>query len=279
MAPTWACTLATCPIESSLFGYRPSLAANTFFLSLFGLCTLAQTFELVLWRSHTFSIPIIIGGLCEVIGYVGRVMLYNNPFSQDGFLIQICCLTIGPAFYSAAIYFCIADIVKRFGPHASRLRPGQYAWIFIPCDIISLILQGAGGGVASMAVQSDGDPKPGTNVMVAGLVFQVCSLLAFILLTLEFVWRARATRSAANGAGWGTEKTSTRNRKLWLFGLPFSLAVLCIFIRCAFRVAELSNGWTGGLIKHENTFIGLEGAVIAVSAIALNIAHPKLLST
>lgn len=31
----------------------------------------------------------ILGCLSEVIGYAGRIMLYNNPFSFVGFMIQI----------------------------------------------------------------------------------------------------------------------------------------------------------------------------------------------
>ncbi|KMU77225.1 RTM1 protein [Coccidioides immitis RMSCC 3703] len=279
MESSWDCTLETCPIEYAVFGYRPSLPANIIFTALFGLCALTQVAEMGIFRSYTFSIPVILGGICEVVGYVGRILLYDNPFSQDAFLIQICCLTIAPAFYSAAIYFCIADIVKLLGPEASRLKPHHYAWIFIPCDVISLILQGAGGGIASVASQENEDPTTGTNVMVAGLVFQVFSLLMFILLTLEFLWRVRNKRPKSISDESIKEKSSSRHQKFLLFGIPFALAILCIFIRCAFRVAELSNGWTGELIKHEDTFIALEGAMIAVSGVALNISHPKLLSS
>ncbi|KAI2149589.1 Envelope glycoprotein gp160 [Ophidiomyces ophidiicola] len=256
----WGCTLETCPVENSLFGYRPSLAANVAFLVLFGMCALVQVVELVRWRRYSFSVLIIFGGICEVIGYAGRIMLYKNPFSQDGFLIQVCCLTIAPSFYSAAIYFCIADIVGLFGPKASRLKPMHYAWIFIPCDFISLVLQGTGGGLASVASQQYKDPKPGTSVMVAGLAFQVFSLLVFILLILEFVWRARRIQSKEFSEESSNEDSCNGGRMLARFVIPFCLAILCIFIRCVFRVAELSNGWTGDLIKHEDTFIALEGA-------------------
>ncbi|WEW56787.1 Envelope glycoprotein gp160 [Emydomyces testavorans] len=238
----------------SIFGYRPSLAANVTFVALFGAVGMIK------WRSYMYSIPIILGGVTEVIGYVGRILLYDNPFDQNGFLIQICCLTIAPAFYSAGIYFCIADIVRLFGPEASRLKPEHYAWIFIPCDLVSLVLQGVGGGLASVASQDDKDPKPGTNVMVSGLAFQVFSLLIFIILTVEFVWRARNTRRKDLSDGSLDEKpSSTRGRRLFLFWLPFSLAILCIFVRCVFRVVELSDGFTGEMIRHEDTFIALEG--------------------
>lgn len=31
----------------------------------------------------------LLGCLCEVIGYAGRVIMWNNPFSYPGFMIQI----------------------------------------------------------------------------------------------------------------------------------------------------------------------------------------------
>ncbi len=38
-----------------------------------------------------------------------------------------------------------------------------------------------------------------------------------------------------------------------------SFAILCILIRCAYRIDELSDGWDGPLIHDESLFIGLEG--------------------
>ncbi|KAL1957830.1 hypothetical protein VTO42DRAFT_5395 [Malbranchea cinnamomea] len=266
------CTLDTCPIEASIYKYRPALGANITFLAVFAVSGLVHTAQLVLWRNYAFASLVVVGCVTEVIGYVGRVWLYYNPFSFDAFLMQICCLTIAPAFYSAAIYLCIGYLVRTFGLDASRLRPSGYACIFIPCDIISLILQAVGGALASAAVTGTADPKPGTNVMVAGLAFQVFSLLVFITLVVDFALRVRRRRSQL-------EKPSlpvTRQR-LMLFAVPFSVAVLFIFIRCVFRVAELSEGWTGHLITEEPTFIALECVMIAIAVLALHIGHPGLL--
>ncbi|PGH02766.1 hypothetical protein GX51_04500 [Blastomyces parvus] len=263
------CTLETCPIEASIYGYRPSLPANATFISLFGLSGLIHLLQLLVLRSnYAFSIPILLGCIGEIIGYVGRLIMYNNPFSINGFLIQICALTIAPAFFTAAIYFCIADIVRLFGcGGTSRLKPKQYAWIFIPCDIISLVLQGLGGGVASVATRRQEDGTAGVNIMIAGLSFQVFSLLMFILLLAEFfvgvyrrgyLWREGTGYEikAACGAG-GMGRTALA--RLYIFFSAFSLAILCIFIRCAYRVAELSHGFDGELIREEGPFIGLEG--------------------
>ena len=73
------------------------------------------------------------GCICEILGYAGRLMMHKNPFNLNGsvsavscghsvqkadflnrFLIQICCLTIAPAFFSAAIYLCLSRMYVFF---------------------------------------------------------------------------------------------------------------------------------------------------------------------
>jgi hypothetical protein len=53
-----------------------------------------------------------------------------------------------------------------------------------------------------------------------------------------------------------------------------ALATLCIFIRSVYRVVELSEGWTGHLIRQQWLFVGLEGVMVVVAVVALNAFHP-----
>lgn len=41
-------------------------------------------------------------------GYGGRIMMHPNAYDLNGFLLQICCISLAPAFFSAAIYFCLS---------------------------------------------------------------------------------------------------------------------------------------------------------------------------
>lgn len=77
------CTLETCPLSLSYWAYRPSLAANSLFLAIFGLSTSLFLFQAVLSKRFLgFTIAMVSGCALEVIGYVGRVMSYYNPFNQ-----------------------------------------------------------------------------------------------------------------------------------------------------------------------------------------------------
>ena len=60
------------------------------------------------------------------------------------------------------------------------------------------------------------------------------------------------------------------------FLCALALSTVCIFIRSIFRVAELSEGWEGALIKNQKLFIGLEGVMVTIAVLSLNAFHPGL---
>ncbi len=268
------CTLTTCPVTDSIFYYRPSFAANVAFLCLFAFTALLHLVQGIYTKKPAFTIAVSLGCIAEIIGYVGRIISWNNPFSTNGFLIQICCLTIAPAFFSAAIYFCLSDIVRHVSVEASRIKPWAYALIFIPCDFVSLVLQGAGGGLASVAAEQNRSARTGTHVMVAGLSFQVASMAFFILLASEYLLRVKRLDKKAGSRFHGLPISRTR---LSIFAMFFSLAITCIFVRCIYRVIELSEGWEGTLIHNQTDFIVLEGVMVVIAAYALHIGHPGIL--
>ena len=106
----------------------------------------------------------------------------------------IICLTIAPCFYTAAIYLNFSRLVVLHGPQWARFKPKTYTIIFITWDILSLALQGAGGGLADTADDDDGG-RLGINIMIAGLSSQVASLMVFLLFCLDFAWRIRGDRA------------------------------------------------------------------------------------
>lgn len=102
------CTLELCPVEWSVYQYRPSLAANLTFLVLYTLLGGIHIFLGWRWRSWWFAVFMILGCISETIGYVGRLLLWKNPFSFPGFMLQVTCVAGAPVFYTAAIYITLA---------------------------------------------------------------------------------------------------------------------------------------------------------------------------
>ena len=113
---------------------------------------------------------------------------------------------------------------------------------------MSLTLQAAGGGLSS---STSGSSKTGVNIAIAGLSFQVFTLTVFILLAIDY--------AVSYVRGQYTKPSETLATSFKIFVTFLSLAILCILIRCVYRIDELSNGYSGPLIHDEGLFIGLEG--------------------
>ena len=187
--PSSECTLDTCSLIVSNWGYLPNSAGNIFFIILFALIFLLQI-PLGVWKkTWGVLIGMTIGAALEAVGYVGRIMAHNQPFSFNPFLIYIIFLTIAPAFLSAAIYLCLTRIIVVYGQTNARFSPRIYSVVFMFSDFVALVLQGSGGGLASVNAGKDADKaQQGINIMIAGLAWQVISLTIFAIAAADFAW-------------------------------------------------------------------------------------------
>ena len=83
------CTLSACPVEQSVYGYRPSLGASGAFIALYGVCMIIQTFLGLRFRMFGYMAAMVLGCIDEILGYAGRIMLWKNPWDHSGFIMQI----------------------------------------------------------------------------------------------------------------------------------------------------------------------------------------------
>jgi len=145
------CTSVTpsCPVTSTVYGYYPSLPGNILLCIVFFLCLLLQLYYGIRYKTRGFTIALTIGCFAEALGYIGRILLHSNPWNQSYFDIQICCLVLAPSFLAAGVYLALKGLVIKFGSEKSRLRPGLYPWVFVGCDVVSILMQAAGGGAAA----------------------------------------------------------------------------------------------------------------------------------
>lgn len=171
------------------------------------------------------------------------------------------CLTIAPVFYSASIYVTLSKAIMYFAPGLSRFPPKLFYWIFIPADVVCLVLQAAGG---ALSTQDDGGDV-GVNISMAGLILQVVVITAFIVTFCDYMFRY-ARSGHASALSW----------RLKAFFIGLSVSIILILARCCYRVAELNEGYDGDLMHHEAPFVVLEGFAIVVAAAALFWGHPGL---
>lgn len=116
-------------------------------------------------------------------------------------------------------------------------------------------MQGAGGGIAASA-EGETTQDIGSNLMLAGIVWQVITLLIFAGLAADFVFRASRARSNLPLAA----SELLRSTKFRLFAIGLVTAYVTITIRCTYRIAELAGGWGNDIMQNEVEFIILEGA-------------------
>jgi hypothetical protein len=90
--------------------------------------------------------------------------------------------------------------------------------------------------------------------MLAGLIFQIVSLLLFSIACIDFAIRVRIHESSKN-TEYQKLRASTRFRG---FLSALVVSFMTIFTRCVYRVIELGGGWNNRLMREETPFIILE---------------------
>ena len=83
------CTISICPIELSVYGYRASLASSIAMIVLYAICLVFQGVLGFRYKAWSFMTAMILGCLTEILGYVGRVLMWKNPWEKPGFIMQI----------------------------------------------------------------------------------------------------------------------------------------------------------------------------------------------
>ncbi|KAG7661339.1 uncharacterized protein J8A68_005130 [[Candida] subhashii] len=319
----WEATQNLQALEWSLNVYHIeslSRPANIIFLVIFAITFLYTALMLIKSRYHWYNVAFTCGLGLEFIGFLGRVLSFGDMNNDNFFLLQLISLTLAPAFLMGGIYFLFGQLIVIHGRQFSWLKPLRYSYIFIACDVLSLVIQAGGGAQASIASQNYEDATPGTNTMIAGIAFQVFAMSIFIFSWSLFWWqvffkkpdatptnfedslekmqghsKSYEKRSISNffflmlniksadefkkaelEYRYNPKYASIRSRPLFnYYGLAISISVLTIYIRCVYRVVELSQGFRGYLFTHEVFLMTLDATMVAIAAIIFVPFHPQ----
>lgn len=211
------CTIETCSLLVANFKYLPNLTGNSIFVAIFTILFLISLPLGIIKKTWGYMAGLNIGIVLEVVGYGGRIMGHSDPFSFNAFLIYLILLTIGPAFLAAAIYLCLARIIVVYGAQYARFKPRTYSIVFMCSDFLALVLQGAGGGIASTASDNRTTAQAGVNIMIAGLAWQVVSLSAFAFAAADYAIALRRGRRRDGITGQFHALTETRRWTIFLW--------------------------------------------------------------
>jgi len=267
--------------SSNLYsGMTPSFGGNLALAIIMGIFFILHTILGIWFKQWWFVIAFFCGCGLEMAGYIGRVLSNGDYTILNYFLVQIICLTIAPAFIMGGIYYLLVKFIMIYGTNFAVMKPMLYSYIFIACDVISLVIQAAGGGLAATALTANESSESGTHVMVAGLAFQVFSMSIYIFLFLQFFhkikfYNHKQHKELELNCQFNPEFEHLRSNHLFkIFPYVIFTAVIFVYVRCIYRVIELAEGWSGYLITHEAYFMILDALMMGLAILLLLIFHP-----
>ncbi|TFK97971.1 RTA1-domain-containing protein [Pterulicium gracile] len=257
------------PEDRSLYGYTPTTYVTLIFLVWFGVSTLLHVFQAIKTRTWFMLYTATLAGLGETLAWVGRLWSSYSPTSRNAFMMQITTAIMSPTPLLAAIFIISGIVITQLGPSYSRFPSKLYTIIFLTCDTIALVAQGVGGALAS----TQDDPTTGGNIMLGGIVFQTAVIIAYSIITIEFMWRYLKDKPIANRASVKTGRGFLYTKLKWM------IAALCVcttllFIRAIYRIIELSEGWRGAVITTEWYFNVFDGVPVGLGITLMNVCHP-----
>ncbi|KAJ6553686.1 RTA1 like protein-domain-containing protein [Mycena vulgaris] len=256
-------------VEDSEYGYIPHEYVAIIFVVLFAISTIMHVGQATYYRMWWLFPTACLCGIGELVGWSGRLWSSFSPSFGDPYMMQITSTIISPTPLIAVNFILLSRIVTRLGPCYARLTPKWYTIIFVSCDIFALVIQGAGGGIASSADTLSG-ANLGAHIMLAGIVFQFVAIITYSALAADFLRRYikdLPLRADPNERG-----VLDGNLKTMIAALMFSTLVL--FIRSIYRIIELSTGWNGRIIETEVYFNVLDGGMVILAIFTINFAHP-----
>ena len=284
--------------------------ANILFLVIFAITFVMTCLMWIKSRYWWFNVSWTCGTALEFLGFLGRVLSFDDMTKFDYYLLQLITLTLSPVFLMAGIYFLFGQLVVIHGRQYSMLKPLHYSYIFITCDVVSLVVQAVGGGMTSIAAQRYENVDSGTYTMIAGIAFQVFSMSVFLTFWFVFCWNIyfrdisvneskpssyyqkksliTFIKLLLNGDDANKYKLQVldkhynlgyqdlRGRPLYnYYAIAITSAVIAVYIRCVYRVVELAQGFRGYLITHEAYIMTLDAAMIAICCIIFMLFHPQ----
>ncbi|KAG0681043.1 hypothetical protein C6P40_002823 [Pichia californica] len=255
-------------------GATPSLASGIVFTVAFSLFLSITSFSCILYHQWWFLGSWCTGLIIEILGYSGRIWYTINDNSSGAYIMQSLCLTISPIFLMAGIYNILAQLILIYGNNFSILKPKKYAAIFVTCDVISLFVQGAGGGLSG----ASSDPDTGRYIEIAGLAFQAFTMTIFQYFWYTFLWKVYKSKKLFDEDEFNPRYLNLRKNNKFMkpFILAVSISVILIYTRSIYRAIEMGKGYTSYLTTNEIYFDILDGLMVALSGLLMSIVSPGL---
>ena len=184
--------------DNDLYPYDPSKIGTLIAAGLFGITAFAHMFIMFSKRTWFYtamvtgafsSSPLLsqlnISLITQVMpcGYAARYLSAKKPDNLPLYVAQTLLILLPPSLYAATIYMIYGRIVLLVNaPDASVIGPGKVTKIFVTGDVISFLIQAAGGAMIAQAGHQD----LGKKVVLTGLFCQLLFFGFFLIIAVIF---------------------------------------------------------------------------------------------
>ncbi|KAF9004321.1 RTA1-domain-containing protein [Cyathus striatus] len=274
------------PEGLNLYGYEPTKWASILLVALYIMTTIYHFRQVFQYKSWWLIATVCLSGFLEVVGWGARAKSSFDPNARMPYIIQSSVTVLAPTPLIGANFIIMGRIIRRLGPAYSRLSPKLYSTIFLSCDILALLIQGTGGGMAASASSGNGSATTGSDIILFGIVFQLVMVTVYLIVGAEFFWRYfnrkpirpdRKLESDERSFLDTQQRPAIRGRMtrdLKLMSIALVVSAVFLYIRSIYRTIELADGWGGKIMTTESLFIILEGFMIFFALLTFNIIHP-----
>lgn len=194
----------------SIWTYSPSIALAIVVAIIYLVPTLVLLVQTCFKYRSWFFVCVLIGSSLEVGGYICRAVSAKRPSEivsltvpfintipeldltceQPPYAVSSTLIIIAPVFVAAGNYLLIGRLITAVLPsthHRIFFIPAHLITrVFVACDILSLLIQASGSGIASSGNWEGDEAKTGTNVLIGGLVLQVATFAWFLSIVVRF---------------------------------------------------------------------------------------------
>jgi hypothetical protein len=273
----------------NIYFYNPSLGASVLFAIIYIIPLIYQSYMTFIFprKAQTprtnYFIPTVIGAALEVAGYATRCASVQKPANIGLYAVSSTIIVIAPVFVCASLYMLLGKLETSSDGGAknpaSFLRGGSgrwLPWVFLALDILAVLTQGSGSGIASSGNWEGSTKDTGIRVLIGGLVLQVVTFATYLVIMVWFHWRARAeghqlphgVRMVMRGvyiAGFFIMVSA---------GLTLERKPLTVKLRSIYRVFEFAFGIDSYTFTHEWPLYVLEAVPMSVALLVLGWFHP-----
>ncbi|OLN85251.1 Protein RTM1-like protein 2 [Colletotrichum chlorophyti] len=253
--------------EVSIWPYNPSFPLAVLATVLYGLVFVWVFYLTVVRYRAWYFIVVVVGAGVEVSAHGLRSYSVRNQTEITPFVQTMTYTVLAPVLVAAGNYLLIGRLIRAVLPptrHTIYKIPGaRLTRLFVGCDVVAFLVQGTGSGIASGGNWTGTLGAVGTNVLVAGLGFQVLAFGCYMCVLVRFrVLAGREEREAAP-EGW----------RLVLRAVCASSGL--ILLRSVFRVVEFAEGTNGYIFRNEWLFWVFEALPMLVAIGVFCVWHPS----